>query len=88
MQAPQRRCVEVAVAVCRYATQPGDTLVGLSRAFHRSSNWRRLWNANAGLAAFDPQVRAWVRFRPQGGAVRARACVAARTDAEEADPRS
>eukprot|EP00288_Rhodomonas_lens_P014788 CAMPEP_0177693374 /NCGR_PEP_ID=MMETSP0484_2-20121128/2365_1 /TAXON_ID=354590 /ORGANISM="Rhodomonas lens, Strain RHODO" /LENGTH=384 /DNA_ID=CAMNT_0019204179 /DNA_START=289 /DNA_END=1441 /DNA_ORIENTATION=- len=53
-QVPQRRCVGVSVALCRYATQPGDTLLSISRAFHRSNNWRRLWNANAGMVA-DPQ---------------------------------
>eukprot|EP00287_Rhodomonas_sp_CCMP768_P008515 CAMPEP_0196731140 /NCGR_PEP_ID=MMETSP1091-20130531/10984_1 /TAXON_ID=302021 /ORGANISM="Rhodomonas sp., Strain CCMP768" /LENGTH=397 /DNA_ID=CAMNT_0042074251 /DNA_START=178 /DNA_END=1371 /DNA_ORIENTATION=- len=54
LRAPQHRCVHVSVALCRYSTQPGDSLLSLTRAFHHSNNWRRLWNANAGLVA-DPE---------------------------------
>mmetsp|Transcript_45161 Transcript_45161/g.92184 ORF Transcript_45161/g.92184 Transcript_45161/m.92184 type:complete len:407 (+) Transcript_45161:310-1530(+) len=54
-QVSHTRCATLHVALCRYSTAPADTLLSVARTFHRNNNWRRLWNANAGLVA-DPQL--------------------------------
>ena len=41
------RCVMFHGAPCRYVSKPGDSLLSLTRMFHRDNNWRRMLNLNA-----------------------------------------
>ena len=43
----EQRCATFHGNTCRYVTRAGDTLLTLSRAFHRDNNWRRLYNLNS-----------------------------------------
>jgi hypothetical protein len=50
------RCAMFHGNTCRYVSRAGDTLLTLSRAFHRDNNWRRIYNLNSVAASGDQEL--------------------------------
>ncbi|KAJ1494954.1 hypothetical protein T484DRAFT_1926404 [Baffinella frigidus] len=50
------RCAMFHGNTCRYVSRAGDTLLTLSRAFHRDNNWRRLYNLNSLAASANQEL--------------------------------